>query len=38
MEDELQRAAHAGLRVLIVRAGDYFGPRAGGNCWFSERW
>lgn len=28
------RAASATTRVLIVRAGDFFGPAA-GNCWFS---
>ena len=33
MERRLQEAASEGARVLIVRAGDYFGPRAGNN-WF----
>ena len=28
LETELRRAAGAGLRVLILRAGDYFGPTA----------
>jgi nucleoside-diphosphate-sugar epimerase len=35
MEQRLQGAAAAGVRTLIVRAGDYFGPRA-GNTWFSQ--
>jgi hypothetical protein len=35
MERRLHRAPVAGARVLIVRAGDFFGPRAGNN-WFSQ--
>lgn len=35
MEQRLQDFAQNGGRVLIVRAGDYFGPRAGNN-WFSQ--
>lgn len=36
MEQHLSEAAAAGrARVLIVRAGDYFGPRS-GNSWFSQ--
>ena len=35
MEERLREAAAAGARVLIVRAGDYFGPRA-GNTWFTQ--
>ncbi len=35
MEDRLRAAARSGVPVLIVRAGDFFGPRAGNN-WFSE--
>jgi nucleoside-diphosphate-sugar epimerase len=35
MEERLQEAAGDGARVLIVRAGDYFGPRA-CNTWFSQ--
>jgi nucleoside-diphosphate-sugar epimerase len=35
MEERLRSAAKEGARVLIVRAGDYFGPRA-GNTWFSQ--
>jgi nucleoside-diphosphate-sugar epimerase len=25
-----------GARVLIVRAGDFFGPKSGNNSWFSQ--
>lgn len=35
MEDELAAFAARGGRALIVRAGDYFGPKAGSN-WFSQ--
>ncbi|MFT7776594.1 NAD-dependent epimerase/dehydratase family protein [Roseateles sp.] len=35
MERRLHTASEAGLRVLIVRAGDFFGPKAGNN-WFSQ--
>lgn len=36
MERRLRQAAEAGaIKVLIVRAGDFFGPRAGGS-WFSQ--
>jgi nucleoside-diphosphate-sugar epimerase len=35
MEDRLKRAARDGVPTLIVRAGDYFGPRA-ANSWFSQ--
>ncbi|ADG09256.1 hypothetical protein B7G68_03830 [Caulobacter segnis] len=36
MERRLEDAAQAGeARALIVRAGDFFGPRAGNN-WFSQ--
>ena len=35
MEARLERASMQGARVLIVRAGDFFGPRAGNN-WFSQ--
>ncbi|ROM96887.1 SDR family oxidoreductase [Pseudomonas brassicacearum] len=34
MEQRLREAADNGARALIVRAGDFFGPRAGSN-WFS---
>jgi nucleoside-diphosphate-sugar epimerase len=35
MEQRLREAAAQGTPVLIVRAGDFFGPRA-GNSWFSQ--
>ena len=35
MERRLQAAADQGIRTLIVRAGDFFGPRAGNN-WFAQ--
>jgi nucleoside-diphosphate-sugar epimerase len=35
MEERLRRATMQGAKALIVRAGDYFGPRAGNN-WFSQ--
>jgi nucleoside-diphosphate-sugar epimerase len=35
MERRLQLASGRGARVLIVRAGDFFGPQA-GNSWFSQ--
>jgi nucleoside-diphosphate-sugar epimerase len=35
MEQRLKRAAATGVRSLIVRAGDFFGPSAGNN-WFSQ--
>jgi nucleoside-diphosphate-sugar epimerase len=35
MELRLLAASRNGIRVLIVRAGDFFGPRA-GNSWFSQ--
>jgi nucleoside-diphosphate-sugar epimerase len=35
MENRLRDAAALGVRTLIVRAGDFFGPRAGNN-WFSQ--
>jgi nucleoside-diphosphate-sugar epimerase len=35
MERRLRAAADRGLRSLVVRAGDYFGPQA-GNSWFSQ--
>ncbi len=35
MEARLHAATARGLRVLIVRAGDFFGPQAGNN-WFSQ--
>lgn len=35
MEQRLRKFAEAGGQAIIVRAGDYFGPRAAGN-WFSQ--
>jgi nucleoside-diphosphate-sugar epimerase len=35
MERRLEAASRAGTPVLIVRAGDYFGPGAGSS-WFSQ--
>lgn len=35
MERRLQAATTQGCRVIIVRAGDFFGPKV-GNSWFSQ--
>ena len=35
MENRLREATALGVRTLIVRAGDYFGPGSGNN-WFSQ--
>jgi nucleoside-diphosphate-sugar epimerase len=35
MERRLSAASKNGARVLVVRAGDFFGPKAGNN-WFSQ--
>jgi nucleoside-diphosphate-sugar epimerase len=35
LERRLRAASQQGARVIIVRAGDFFGPRAGSN-WFSQ--
>lgn len=35
MEARLEAAAARGVRALILRAGDYFGPRSGNN-WFGQ--
>lgn len=35
MEQRLQQAADQGVRTLIVRAGDFFGPGAANN-WFAQ--
>ncbi|HMJ15124.1 MAG TPA: NAD-dependent epimerase/dehydratase family protein, partial [Polyangiaceae bacterium] len=35
MEERLKAAADSGVPVLVVRAGDFFGPRSTGNSWFS---
>jgi nucleoside-diphosphate-sugar epimerase len=36
MEARLEAAAVSGVRSLILRAGDYFGPRSTGNSWFAS--
>jgi len=36
MEERLKRAAEEGTPVLIVRAGDFFGPHATQNNWFGQ--
>ncbi len=35
LEKRLRIATESGVRVLIVRAGDFFGPGSTGNSWFS---
>jgi len=35
MEKRLETASREGVRTLIVRAGDFFGPRI-GNSWFAQ--
>lgn len=35
MEQHLQAASEADVRVLVLRCGDFFGPRAGNN-WFAQ--
>jgi len=35
LERRLRQAAHEGARVIIVRAGDFFGPQAASS-WFSQ--
>jgi nucleoside-diphosphate-sugar epimerase len=36
MEERLRQAASDASPVLIVRAGDFFGPRGTNNSWFSQ--
>lgn len=36
MEARLEAAAASGVRSLILRAGDYFGPRSTANSWFAS--
>jgi nucleoside-diphosphate-sugar epimerase len=36
MERRLQAAAADGVRTIIVRAGDFFGPTTSANSWFSN--
>ncbi|MCM2291252.1 NAD-dependent epimerase/dehydratase family protein [Allorhizobium sp. BGMRC 0089] len=35
LEQRLEQAAKEGVRVILVRAGDFFGPGAGNN-WFAQ--
>ena len=35
MEQHLQAASRQGCKVIVVRAGDFFGPKP-GNSWFSQ--
>jgi len=35
MEQHLRAATDQGCKVIVVRAGDFFGPKA-GNSWFSQ--
>lgn len=35
MEQRLQAASRQGCQVIVVRAGDFFGPKP-GNSWFSQ--
>jgi nucleoside-diphosphate-sugar epimerase len=35
LERRLQAASADGIRSLVVRAGDFFGPGSSGNSWFS---
>ncbi|VWC23533.1 NAD-dependent epimerase/dehydratase family protein [Burkholderia metallica] len=35
LERRLQDAAGQGIRTIIVRAGDFFGPKLTGNSWFA---
>ncbi len=35
MEQRLQAASRQGCKVIVVRAGDFFGPKL-GNSWFSQ--
>lgn len=36
MEERLKAAALSGVRSILVRAGDFFGPTAGGSAWFGR--
>ncbi|HZZ70398.1 MAG TPA: NAD-dependent epimerase/dehydratase family protein [Phenylobacterium sp.] len=36
MEDALKAASDDGLKVLIVRAGDFFGPKSTTNSWMAS--
>ena len=36
MEQRLETASREGVQVIIVRAGDFFGPRSSANSWFAN--
>ncbi|WP_042338510.1 NAD-dependent epimerase/dehydratase family protein [Paraburkholderia ferrariae] len=36
LERQLQAATAQGVRTIVVRAGDFFGPRLTANSWFSQ--
>jgi nucleoside-diphosphate-sugar epimerase len=36
MERRLEAAAADGVRTIVVRAGDFFGPHSSANSWFSN--
>lgn len=36
MERRLEAASHEGVRTIIVRAGDFFGPHTSANSWFGN--
>jgi len=36
MEQRLEAASRDGVQVIIVRAGDFFGPQTSANSWFSN--
>ncbi|WP_266171155.1 NAD-dependent epimerase/dehydratase family protein [Dyella subtropica] len=36
MEQRLEQASREGTPVLILRCGDFFGPRSTANSWFSQ--
>jgi nucleoside-diphosphate-sugar epimerase len=36
MEQRLEAASREGVQIMIVRAGDFFGPRTTANSWFSQ--
>ncbi|KCZ91819.1 NAD-dependent epimerase/dehydratase family protein [Hyphomonas johnsonii] len=36
LEARLRRASAAGVRALVVRGGDFFGPHMTGNSWFAS--
>jgi nucleoside-diphosphate-sugar epimerase len=36
LEQHLESATAKGVRTIVVRAGDFFGPHLTGNSWFSQ--